>query len=193
MTGLVGWFLAFGSGTLLCLVLGVVFLLRAGRNFEITNDKGSMDFYASLRAKLWLVFGFLLLLMALMFSSQLSRGYLAKDQFLSKPLKDYGIYETVAYKRINQNMYVIILKDQTGAYLAYQMTAIPPKVFKVIPAETEKDRKREYQLYQPFLPTSASVSSSQTETTQVDTATISEKQKTETEIVPEMESRPRQP
>jgi len=191
MTGLVGWFLAFGSGTLLCLVLGIVFLLRAGRNFEITNNKGSMDFYASLRAKLWLVFGFLLLLMALIFSSQLSRGYLAKDQFLSKPLKNYGIYETIAYKRTSQNMYVVILKDQAGAYLVYQMTAIPPKVFKVIPAQ--EGQKRDYKLYQPFLPTSTSVSSFQAETTQVDTATVSEKQKTETEIVPEMESRFGQP
>ena len=191
MTGLVGWFLAFGGGTLLCLILGVVFFLRAGRNFEIANDRGLMDFYASLRARYWLVFGFVFLAVALIFSSQLSRGYPAKDQFLSKPLKNYGIYEAVAYKRINQNMYVIILKDQAGAYLVYQMTAIPPKVFKVIPAE--KGQKREYQLYQPFPSTSTSVNSSQTETIQVDTATISEKQKTETEIIPEMESGPRQP
>jgi hypothetical protein len=148
MTGLVGWFFVVSSIVIFGLFLIGFFFFKAGERFEQDKEPVYISTISRIFPLSLLIFGYLFLIGILIITAGLKRGFLAEDHFLSRPLKNYGIYETLAYKWIGPDCYVVILKDQVGTILAYRFKTVPPKVFKVVPVKKDHQR-REYQVYQP--------------------------------------------
>jgi len=90
-----------------------------------------------------LLTGIISLFFSLWLSSRLMWGCIAEDRTHSKPLSNYGIYERMSQVWVDDDVWIVVLKDQTGRYLAYKTEAMVPRVFQVIPGD--RRRYREYQ------------------------------------------------
>ncbi|PIU99377.1 hypothetical protein COS59_00070 [Candidatus Wolfebacteria bacterium CG03_land_8_20_14_0_80_36_15] len=182
MSGLIGWTLSLGVGALIILAIAAALLVKAGKLYFLNEKSPSFNNWDCAFPSILLWAGIIFLLVSLWISSRWMAGFVAKDIFSSKPLSNYGIYETIAWKWIGPDKYVVILKDQTNRLLAYEMGNIPPKAFKAIPVK-KKGQKREYQPYQVII---QKVTPKITDSTQVETGRQGQELEEQKEI-PEMD------